>query len=211
MTLKSVTRESVTRESVTQESVAHEPVPQEPGTRTAVRRVVPVLGALVVAGALAACSGGQPGAAAVVGDRVISTADVETATRELNAVFGDASLSSTSVVIALVQAPVVDEVAAEAGVAVSEETARDTLAAAAEDAGVRTDGFSDAAVTVMQLSLAGQALATVPDAEQAQAAVAGSLAEQDLRLNPRFGTVSDEGAFTATTYPWLVAAPAPAP
>lgn len=173
--------------------------------------MVGVLGALAVAGSLAACSGGQPGAAAVVGDRVVATADVETATAELNDVFGDASLSSTSVVLALVQAPVVDAVAEEAGVAVSEETARDTLAAAAEDAGVPAGDFSAASVTVMQLSLAAQALATAPDAEQAQAEIAGRLAEQDLRLNPRFGSVADTGAFTTTTYPWLVAAPAAAP
>jgi hypothetical protein len=180
-------------------------------TRTSIRRVVPVVGALVVAGTLAACSGGQPGAAAVVGDRVIPTADVETATRELNAVFGEGALSSTSVVIALVQAPVVDEVASAAGVAVSEQQARATLVASADSAGVAADDFSDAAVTVMQLSLAGQALAEVPDAEQVQAEIAGSLAAQDLHLNPRFGTVSDEGAFATTTYPWLVAAAAPAP
>jgi hypothetical protein len=178
---------------------------------TSIRRVVPVLGALVVAGALAACSGGQPGAAAVVGDRAVATSDVETATRELAAVYGEGAPSSTVVLISLVQSPFVAAAAEDAGAAVSEQQARDGLAADAEAAGVPADDFSAAAVDVVRTSLTVQALADSPAAAQAQAAIAEDLSAQDLRLNPRFGTVDADGAITTTDYPWLVAPTAPAP
>jgi hypothetical protein len=188
---------------------------RRPGERTvawtSIRRVGPVLGALVVTGALAACSGGQPGAAAVVGDRAVATSDVETATRELAAVYGEGAPSSTVVLISLVQSPFVAAAAEDAGAAVSEQQARDGLAADAEAAGVPAGDFSAAAVDVVRTSLTVQALADSPAAAQAQAAIAEDLSAQDLRLNPRFGTVDADGAITTTDYPWLVAPTAPAP
>jgi hypothetical protein len=180
-------------------------------TQVSVRRVVPALGALVVAGALAACNGGQPGAAAVVGDRAVPTSDVETATRELAAVYGEAAPSSTVVLISLVQSPFVEAAAEEAGAAVSEQQARAGLAADAEEAGVPAGDFSAAAVDVVRTSLTVQALSASPDAAEAEAAVSAALSAQDLRLNPRFGSVDAQGAITTTDYPWLVAAAAPAP
>lgn len=166
----------------------------------------------MAAGALAGCSGGQPGAAAVVGDRAVATSDVETATRELATVYGEGAPSSTVVLVSLVQSPFVEAAAADAGAAVSEQQARDGLAADAEAAGVPADGFSAAAVDVVRTSLAVQALAASPDAAQAQTAIAEDLAAQDLRLNPRFGSVDAQGAIVPTDYPWLVApAAAPAP
>jgi hypothetical protein len=170
---------------------------------------VPVLAALVVAGALAGCGDGQPGAAAVVGDRVVRTADLETAIRELGSVYGTDAVSSTGVLMSLVQAPVVLEQAAAVGVTTTEDQAREALAADAAAAGadVSTGGFSPATLELIRMSLAVERVDGGPDVQRVSAAISEELAAHPPRLNPRYGVVTD-GGLGVTTYPWLAAGPA---
>lgn len=175
-------------------------------TRKSYRRAVPVIGALAVVATLAACSGGQPGAAAVVGDRVVRVSDVDTATRELAGVLQ--GVTAPVVVAVLAQEPVVVEQAADAGLGVSDEQARaaleqqvrDAAAAQGQDAGTDLT-FSPPSVAVMRYALAFGALQESGD-EADLAELQDSLAALDITLNPRYGSTDAPG--TPTTYPWLV-------
>lgn len=178
-------------------------------TRKSYRRVVPALGALAVAATLAACGGGQPGAAAVVGDRSVPTSQVEDVTRELGAIVGDAAPSATSVVIALAQAPAVLAHTADAGLGYSDQQARAELAAQTD--GADPGDFAPATVTYVRTTAAIQALQSAPDAAAIATAISEELSADGIEFNPRFGTLTDEGAVVATTYPWLVATQGEAP
>jgi hypothetical protein len=159
-----------------------------------------VIGALAVVASLAACSGGQPGAAAVVGDRVVRVSDVDTATRELTDVLQ--GVTAPAVVGVLVQEPVVVDEAADAGLGVSQEQARDALAQQAEQAGVSGDRtFSAPSVAVMRYVLAFGALQQSAD-EARLTGLKDRLTALDVTVSPRYGSVDALG--TPETYPWLV-------
>ncbi|GIG36626.1 hypothetical protein [Cellulomonas pakistanensis] len=162
------------------------------------------LGVLTVAGALAACGGGRPGAAAVVDGRSIPTADVQDATRELADVLQ--GVSSSAILGVLVQEPTVRALTEEAGVAVGEDTAADALAEQAEVVGAAGQEFSPASVTVMRYLLEIEALQGASDAEVLLATLQEDLGALDLTVNPRFGTADEVGTVGATSYPWLVSA-----
>ncbi|WP_454051193.1 hypothetical protein [Cellulomonas sp. Marseille-Q8402] len=179
-------------------------------TRKSIRRVVPVVGALVVVSALAACSGGRPGAAAVVDGRTIPTSDVETATSELADVLQ--GVTQATVLGVLVQEPTIAAHAPEAGVGVSDQQARDALDQQAEaSGGAAGQEFSEPSVAVMRYVLQIDALQQAGDAQQVVADLQEDLADLDVTVNPRFGTAGENGTVGETTYPWLVAAPETAP
>lgn len=183
-------------------------------TRKTVRRTVSVVGVLAVAGVLAACGGGRPGAAAVVDGRSIPTSEVETATLELGPVLQ--GVSASAILGVLIQEPTVAAAASDAGVAVSDEQAADALdqqvAAAGGEAGQE---FSPASVAVMRYLLEIQGLQGADDADTRLAALQEDLGALDLTVNPRFGTADDLGTVGTTAYPWIVSAdgasPTPAP
>lgn len=161
-------------------------------------------GAAALVAALAACSGGQPGAAAVVGDRVVSSDDVDTATRELADVLQ--GVTQSAIVGVLVQEPLVVGAAQDAGVGVSPEQADDALQQQVAAAGGDEDReFSESSVDVMRYVLSLQALQGASDAEQRLTALQEDLSSLDFEINPRFGSRTDQGTIGATTYPWLVA------
>lgn len=183
-------------------------------TRKTVRRTVSVVGVLAVAGVLAACGGGRPGAAAVVDGRSIPTSEVETATQELGPVLQ--GVSASAILGVLIQEPTVAAAASDAGVAVSDEQAADALdqqvAAAGGEAGQE---FSPASVTVMRYLLEIQGLQGASDADTRLASLQEDLGALDFTVNPRFGTADDLGTVGTTAYPWIVSAdgasPTPAP
>lgn len=174
------------------------------------RRVVPVVGALVVAGTLAACSGGEPGAAAVVDGRSVPTSDVETATRELADVLQ--GVTQSTVLGVLIQEPTIAAHAADAGVGISDQQALDALDQQVEASG-GTAGreFSEPSVTVMRYVLQIGALQETDDAQQVLADLQEDLSALDFTVNPRFGTAGENGTVGETTYPWLVTAAPAAP
>ncbi len=173
-------------------------------TRKSNRRVVAVIGAVALAGTLAACSGGQPGAAAVVGDRVVRTADVDVATRELAALLQN--VSPSAVLTVLMVEPIIAEHSSEAGTGVTDQQAEDFLAqqAAGQDITLDAD-LSAPSITVGRYLMEITALQQSDDGGAAvQTAVAEDFAAQDVTVNPRFGTVDANGAIGATAYPWIV-------
>ncbi|GEL45818.1 hypothetical protein CHO01_09340 [Cellulomonas hominis] len=174
-------------------------------TRKSNRRVVAVLGAVALAGSLAACSGGQPGAAAVVDGRVIRTTDVDRATRELSGVFP--GLTSSAVVTVLLVEPLISAHASDAGIGVSDEQAVEALQAQAEQQGVELAGdLSGASVSVARYALESSALQQSDQGADIQQAVSEDLAAADVTVNPRFGTVGEGNVPGPTSYPWLVTA-----
>lgn len=172
-------------------------------TRKSNRRVVSALAAVALAGTLAACSGGQPGAAAVVGDRVIPVSDVDAATRELADVLQ--GVTPASVVGVLIQEPLVAAVAEDAGVGVSDQQAAEVLAQGLETAGADSDReFSASSLTVARYVLELQAVQQLSDAQDRIAELQDGIVSLDFTINPRFGTPIENGMIGATTYPWLV-------
>jgi hypothetical protein len=184
-------------------------------TRKSNRRVLTTIGAVALAGVLAACGGGQPGAAAVVGDRVVRASDVDTATRELADVLQ--GVTQSAVVGVLVQEPVIRRHAVEAGVAVTAEQAREALDAQVEAAGLDGDReFSDTSVTVMRYVMQIQRLQDSDDADQVLTDLQADLGSLEFTVSPRYGSAGENGTIGTTTYPWLVpaaddAAAVPAP
>lgn len=172
-------------------------------TRKSNRRVVTALAAVVLAGTLAACSGGQPGAAAVVGDRVIPVSDVDTATRELADVLQ--GVTPTSITGVLVQEPLVAAVAEDAGVGVSDQQAAQVLAQGLEGMGADGDReFSDSSLAVMRYVLELNAVQQLSDAQDRIAELQDQIASLDFTISPRFGTRAENGTIGTTTHPWLV-------
>lgn len=182
-------------------------------TRKTVRRTVSAVGMLAVAGVLAACGGGRPGAAAVVEGRSIPTSEVETATQELAPVLQ--GVSASAILGVLIQEPTVAAAASDAGVAVSDEQAADALDQQVEAAGAPAQDFSPASVAVMRYLLEIQGLQGASDADTLLASLQEDLGALDFTVNPRFGTADDLGTVGTTAYPWIVsadgAAPTPAP
>ncbi|HYQ76787.1 hypothetical protein [Cellulomonas sp.] len=173
-------------------------------TRKTVRRTVSAVGVLAVAGALAACGGGRPGAAAVVDGRSIPTSEVETATQELGPVLQ--GVSASAILGVLIQEPTVAAAASDAGVAVSDEQAADALDQQVEAAGGDAQEFSPASVRVMRYLLEIQGLQGASDADTLLASLQEDLGSLDFTVNPRFGSADELGTVGTTTYPWLVSA-----
>jgi hypothetical protein len=165
--------------------------------------VVAVIGAVALAGTLAACSGGQPGAAAVVGDRVVRTADVDTAMSELSGLLPN--VAPSAVLTVLMIEPIMAEHSSEAGLGVTDQQAEDFLAeqAASQEVTIDSD-LSAPSITVGRYLMEITALQQTADGATVQQAISDEYAAQDISVNPRFGTVDANGAIGATAYPWIV-------
>jgi hypothetical protein len=179
-------------------------------------RVGAVAGALLLVGALTACSGGQPGAAAVVheggSDRVIPTSAVDSASRELATFYP--GVSPAQMLGVLIQEPVFERWAEDNGAGVSPDQVDDEiarLAAAAQTDPEATDAaaaadtdLSDSARTVVRYTLLIDALNGLPNVSEFAADLNAELAGMDYTVSPRYGTENADGAIGATAYPWIV-------
>ncbi len=174
--------------------------------RTSARRTraVGAAGAVLLVGALTACSGGQPGAAAVVdGDRVVPVSDVDSATRELADVLQ--GVTPAAITQVLVQEPVITEVAEDEGVGISPDQVDDFFDQAVEQAGLTGDPtFGDASRRVARFVLARTALQNLTDATAAAQAISDKTADMKVDISPRYGSIGSDGVVGATTYDWLV-------
>jgi hypothetical protein len=173
------------------------------GRRMSARRArtITAAGAVLLVGALTACSGGRPGAAAVIdGDRVVPVSDVDSATSELSTLLS--GVSPSTILGVLILEPVFGEVAADHDVAVSPDEARAQLEALT-DSGDQT--FSDASVAVMTYVLELNALQQVEDTDAVSAELTAAQAALDIEVNPRFGSIGADGTIADTTYDWIVA------
>jgi hypothetical protein len=165
------------------------------------RRALGVTMLVLAAGATAACSA-QAGAAAVVEGDPIPVEDVQRATDQLAPYLGGAT--PASVLVVLVAEPTVQRVAAENGVAVSDQQARQLLTELTSDAPDAPE-FGPASVTVARFSLLQQALGELPDAAAVQDDVLAALEDLDVEVNPRYGELDfSRGGIAPVEHPWLV-------
>ncbi|UZN04317.1 hypothetical protein [Cellulomonas sp. S1-8] len=165
--------------------------------------------AVVVAGGLLAGCSGQPGAAAVVDGRTITTAELATAYDELMPIFNGAG--AQDVLGVLITEPFAAEVAAENGVGVNDEQALELLRSVAVQALGEEEGaaleFGPGAMAVGRYSLAASALQDLPDADAAAAEYQERVAAADIEVNPRFGEFTDTFTVAPPTAPsWVVPA-----
>jgi hypothetical protein len=158
---------------------------------------------LLAVGATAACSA-ETGAAAVVEGDPIPVEEVQRATAQLAPYLDGAT--PASVLLVLVAEPTVERIAAENGVAVSEQQARqllDDLASETPDA----PEFSPSSVAVARFSLLQQALGQLPDAGAVQEEVLAQLEALDVDVNPRYGELDfSRGGIAPVEHAWLVPA-----
>lgn len=168
-------------------------------------RLGAIIGAGVLAASLAACSGGTPGAAAVVDGRAISEGDVDSVVTELQPVLTD-QLVRGSVILTLANEPTLTEVAAEYGIAYTDSQLQDGYATAAEQAGVTPVELSDSALSFTRFQTIATALSDLSSDDQAALVTeyTDATAALDLDFNPRYGEEVSAGTYAPTSYPWIV-------
>lgn len=170
--------------------------------RTVVRALV---GALVVTvTALTGCTA-QPGAAAVVDGRVITSAELAGTIDDLGVLTGGAA--PADVLQALIIAPDVVQAAADNGVGVSEDEGIQLLNDVAANNGLEArEEWSDGSILIAELQLADNAIYTLPDAQEIAAQINETISAREVEVNPRFGTFDPETrAVVALDRPWIAA------
>ena len=162
-------------------------------------------GALAAAAALGACSG-TPGAAAVVAGRAIPASDVRVAVEQLGGLFQ--GVSTQTVTSVLIQEPTISAIAAENGVGVSTAQAQDLLDSASQAAGVTLpDDLAPSTLAVARYVQASGALQDAPNAPELAQQFSDRIAELDIEVNPRFGTLLEDANIDAPAVrPWVVGA-----
>lgn len=184
-----------------------------------------MVAAVVAAGGLLAGCSGQPGAAAVVDGRTITTAELAETHEQLAPIYNGAR--AQDVLGVLITEPFAAEVAAEAGVGVNDEQALALLRTVAvqalgEEKGAELE-FGPGAIAIGRYSLATSALQDLDDPQAAATDYQERVAAADIEVNPRFGDFTDALVVAPPTTPsWVVppggrdaapadATPAPAP
>lgn len=150
-------------------------------------------GALVATGALSACAPHEPGAAAIVDNRVISDDDVQTATTEVNTALPDlqSKLTTGTTVVSLIIAPYVLDAAAAGGHGVSDSQAKQAIAKLANP--------SPATLQFVRSQLAVSAL--TPTEQQS---VLGQLKKARIKVSPRYGSFNPATVQLAAPLPnWV--------
>lgn len=168
-----------------------------------------VVAAVVAAGGLLAGCSGQPGAAAVVDGRTITTAELATTHEQLGPIFNGAR--AQDVLGVLITEPFAVQVAADEGVGVNDEEARELLRMVAVQALGEEDGaaleFGPGAVAVARYSLATAALQDLPSAQAAAAEYQERVSAADIEVNPRYGDFTDDLVVAPPATPsWVVPA-----
>ncbi|HEY6793356.1 MAG TPA: hypothetical protein VI248_01595 [Kineosporiaceae bacterium] len=178
-------------------------------TRSVLRTVVVTgVAALVLAG----CGTPEAGAAATVGGRRISVADVQSATSDVQTLYGqNQPVSQRAVLYLLAAAPYIQEVATRRGAGTSPDEARRIFTQ--KDPKLTP---SDAAVTVLQANGSlGKLDQLGPTATQeALSEVTKELAHDHLTVSPRYGTFDPQRGTLLPDQPnWLptTATPSPTP
>ena len=148
--------------------------------------------AAVLAMTLSGCETRQSGAAAVVGDRRISVAAVQSAYADvLPLVSQDAQLNQATILNLLILEPYLTEAASAIGRGVSATDAQLDVKAAAEGRDLR---FSPAGLEVWRANLANQALQgsrTESEVRSTYEAITARVKADGVHINPRFGAGLD--------------------
>ena len=187
-------------------------------TALAARGGLTVIALALAAALLSACGTSQPGAAAVVGDRRISVAEVESATSDIAATFPGQDVAPQQVLFFLISGPYIVDAAAKVNAGVTAGEARDAMkavllknghgAASASPNAVTSDGSgaastaqatpavsepiepSDAGVAVYQANTAIANIGKLDQTTQTSAVneIKAALAAAHITVNPRYGT-----------------------
>jgi hypothetical protein len=173
-------------------------------------RVAAVVPALAVAAALLTGCGGpsEGGSAAVVGDRRITEADLQTATSELQEVVGaDNQLTQSQVLSWMVLAPYTLDVASKNGIGVSVDDAVNTLQGKVTDPSDATLLAARSAIALSRLSRGLDQAAS----QQAYQDVLTQVKAVKVSVNPRYGSFDTKTfSIDAVSPNWLVKTATPA-
>jgi hypothetical protein len=153
--------------------------------------------AAVLALTLSSCGTPQVGAAAVVGDRRITVAQVQSAYRDIVPLVGqDQQITQGQILNLLILGPYLTSAASAEGRGISTQDARlDIKSAGSVDA----DKVSNSALEVWKANLANSALQTDRTTEQVQAtyqAIGVRLKKDGVHVNPRYGAGIDYSNFS---------------
>lgn len=181
--------------------------PRTPSRRRGARALL-ALGASGMVLGLAACSSaGDPTAAAVVDGRVVSESDVQTAVAELpTEITQGNTIDPVEIVSLLVAQDVVEDVAREYTTVATNDDAQELLASVDTEAGREPQQYSEATLRVIAINLM---LGSIQQTEVAAPALAEgitALEQADVTLNPRYGTIGEQGQlqFGDFRHDWLV-------
>lgn len=171
-----------------------------------ISRCLPLVAAAAVALGAGACSPAENGAAAVVGDRRITTDQLQralTGLRAGNPEFAQVQQLDRLVLFDLVAAPYLLQAAQDAGLGVSPSEAQTALA--------KTPDADPEALRALQAQIALNKL-TQGQKAQALAGVGTALRQAGVRISPRFGRFDTQSLTIVDAQPnWLVPTPTPTP
>ncbi len=160
----------------------------------------PVVGALVLALGVSACSAaGDPSVAAVVDGRVVAESDVHAAVSELPVEITQGTrVDPVQILSLLVAADVVEGVAREfsdgpAILLATDEDAKEFLDSVDAEAGREPQQYSDATLQVIATNLTLSNLQQTDVAAPALQEGITGLQDSDVTINPRYGTVGEQG------------------
>lgn len=171
-------------------------------TSTRLSRGIAAAG-LVAALALGGC-GAHPGSAAVVDGERISESDLDRAVADFAAVTGQ-QIDSPTMLSTLVVAPMILDVAAEYGVAASDDEASALLDRQAEASGlpVPEDGYGSGVLQIAKMTIVNQTMSVSPDGNAAMGDVNTRITEADVEINPRYGEFDPSGQVVPQALPWI--------
>jgi hypothetical protein len=156
---------------------------------------VAVPAALALSLLLSACQAPEAGAAATVGDRRISVAEVQSAYSDIEPLVGqDQQITQADILNLLILRPYLLSAASREGNAVSEDAARDDI----KSTGTGTTSLGDAAVEVWQSNLAFAAVQQNQSQPQIQATftqIGQALKKAGVHISPRYGASLNYSTF----------------
>lgn len=175
-------------------------------------RIGAIVGAVALAGGLAACSGGTPGAAAVVDGTRIDIATVDEATAQIGDLIGQ--YPQANLTLALAQGVVLHSIAEENGFAAAtdDEAVAEQLDASYAEAQLTPpdEPYNEGALLFGRLQLEANRLTGQVNAQDLFDEFNASFGAADTTYNPRWLEQTDEGEVTLPTVPWIVASDAAA-
>lgn len=165
---------------------------------------------LLTAAALAGCSA-QPGTAAVINGTKITEGELDDATLEYVGLTGQEAQPSV-VLNTLLAAEIFPSIAAEYGLALSDEQVTERLQeqAALQGADIPADGYSEAFIDLGHYLFSSIEAQARPDAAAIFQEFTTAMAEADIEVNPRYGQVGEDGIIAPSDKDWL-ATPEAAP
>lgn len=160
--------------------------------------------AAAVAGlTLAGCSA-NPGAAAIVDGHRITEGHLATAVTDFAAVTGQ-PVDTGAMLGTLIVSPIILDVAAEYGIAASDEEASALLDQQVVVSGtaITDEPYGAGVLDVARIAIVNQGLMATPAGIEAQQQIAERIASADVEVSPRYGSFDPAGAVVPSEFPWI--------